>query len=118
MGAAAGAIAVAERRIVRAFEAAGATSPATARTPDEVGADTFGIGWRRLTRRAVVRETLPGSGVYYLDLPAWQAVRRTRMRILAALVIILLAFWLYIATMGLLRSAKSVPATVPARGAS
>lgn len=104
MGAAAAAVAIRERRIVEAFELAGATSAATARTPDEVGVETFGLGWRRLTNRAVIRESVPGSGKYYLDREVWQAVRRTRMRVLVAFMLILLAAWFYIATMGVLRS--------------
>jgi hypothetical protein len=103
MGAAAAAVAIAERRIVEAFENAGATSPATARTPDELGADVQSIGWRRLTSRAIVREALPGSGLYYLDRPSWQALRRTRMRLLIVLILVLAGIWLYLATMGLLR---------------
>src|SRR5512138_1690359 len=104
MGAAAAAVAIAERRIVEAFELAGATSVAAARTPDEVGVDTASLGWRRLTNRAVVREAVPGSGRYYLDREVWQAVRRTRMRLVVILVVILLGVWFYIATMGVLRS--------------
>lgn len=104
MGAAAAAVVIAERRIVEAFELAGATSAATARTPDEVGVETASRGWRRLTNRAVVREAAPGSGRYYLDREVWQAVRRTRVRIVAILVVIVLGAWLYVATMGILRS--------------
>ena len=84
MGAAAAAVAIAERRMVEAFELAGATSAAAARTPDEVGVETSSLGWRRLTNRAVIREAEPGSGRYYLDREVWQAVRRTRMRLVAA----------------------------------
>lgn len=104
MGAAAAAVAIRERRIVEAFELAGATSAATARTPDEVGVETSGIGWRRLANRAVIREAAPGSGRYYLDREVWQAVRRTRMRLVVVLILIVLAAWFYIATMGVLRS--------------
>jgi len=120
MGAAAAAVVSAERRIVAAFELAGATSVATARTPDEVGVETVSLGWRRLTNRAVIRESAPGSGRYYLDRDVWQAVRRTRMRLVVVLVVILLGIWLYLATMGVLRSSarmqharpdSSVPAT-------
>ena len=104
MGAAAAAVAIAERRIVEAFEVAGATSVAAARTADEVGVDSASLGWRRLTNRAVIREAVPGSGRYYLDREVWQAVRRTRMRLVVVLILIVLAAWFYIATMGVLRS--------------
>ena len=104
MGAAAAAMVVAERRMIEAFERAGATSAATALTPDEVGVETSSLGWRRLTNRAVIREAAPGSGRYYLDREVWQAVRRTRMRLIVILILILLGAWFYIATMGVLRS--------------
>jgi hypothetical protein len=121
MGAAAAAVVIAERRIVEAFELAGATSAASARTPGELAVDTYGVGWRRLTNRAVVREAAPGSGRYYLDREVWQAVRRTRMRLIVVLVVILLGVWLYIATMGVLRSSARMrnarpDSTVPAAG--
>lgn len=112
MGAAAAAVAVAERRIVEAFEIAGAITPESARTPDDVGVGFHGIGWRRLTNNAVIRETAPGSGLYYLDQPSWRAVRRKRMRLLTALIIIIIGIWLYVATMGLLHSASRPAAPV------
>lgn len=104
MGAAAGAVAMAERRIVEAFELAGATSPANARTPDDLAVESASLGWRRLRNRAVIREAAPGSGLYYLDREVWQAVRRTRMRLVIVLVVILLGAWIYVATTGILRS--------------
>jgi hypothetical protein len=118
MGAAAAAVAIAERRIVEAFERAGATSVTSARTPDEVGVDTASVGWRRLTNRAVVREAPPGSGRYYLDREVWQAVRRTRMRLVVVLVIILLGAWFYIATMGILRTSANLRHGKPDSSAS
>jgi hypothetical protein len=113
MGAAAAAVVIAERRIVEAFELAGATSAATARTADEIGVETASLGWRRLTNRAVVREAAPGSGRYYLDREVWQAVRRTRMRLIVVLVVILLGVWLYVATMGVLRSSARMRQSRP-----
>ena len=104
MGAAAGAIVAAERRIREAFELAGATSAATARSPDELAVDMDGLGWRRLRNRAVIRETAPGSGRYYFDREVWQAVRRTRMRLVVVLILVLLGIWIYVATTGVLRS--------------
>ena len=113
MGAAAGAVVVAERRMVEAFELAGATSIATARTPEEVRVDPSSLGWRRLTKRAVIREAAPGSGRYYLDREVWQAVRRTRMRLVVVFVLILLGVWFYIATMGVLRSSARMQQARP-----
>jgi hypothetical protein len=113
MGAAAGAVVVAERRMIEAFERAGATSAATALTPDEVGVETSSLGWRRLTNRAVIRETAPGSGRYYLDREVWQAVRRTRRRLLAVVVVVLLGLWFYLATMGILRSSARMRQSTP-----
>ena len=113
MGAAAAAVAGAERRIVEAFELAGATSVAAARTPDEVGVDPLSLGWRRLTNRAVVREAAPGSGRYYLDREVWQAVRRTRMRLVVILIVIILGAWIYIATTGILRSSSRMRQSRP-----
>ena len=117
MGAAAAAVVVAERRMMEAFERAGAISAATARTPDEIGVETASLGWRRLTRHAVIREAAPGSGRYYLDREVWRAVRRTRMRLVVVLVVILLGAWIYIATMGVLRSSARLHDTRPDSGA-
>jgi hypothetical protein len=94
MGAAAAAVAIRERRMVEAFQIAGATSPDRARTADEVGVDPGSLGWRRLHNRAVIRESSPGSGRYYLDQEVWIAVRRTRMRILVIFLIVALFAWL------------------------
>lgn len=108
MTAAAAAVVVAERRIVEAFESAGATSPEAARAPGDVGVHVHGLGWRRLTKRAVVRESAPGSGLYYLDREVWQAVRRTRMRMIVVVVVILLGIWFYVATVGVLRTTSNM----------
>ena len=108
MGAAAAVVVAAERRMVEAFERAGATSPASGRTPDELGLDTWSLGWRRLTDRAVIREAAPGTSRYYLDLEVWRAVRRSRRRLLVVIVVILLGAWLYIATVGVLRASAKM----------
>ena len=91
MGAAAAVILLKERQLVEAFERAGITSPALARTPDEIGVDPHGIGWRRLHDHAVVREAGAGSGRYYVDLEVWQALRRMRRRIVLILALVILA---------------------------
>ncbi len=89
--------------MVEAFERVGATSPQMARTPEELGVETSSLGWRRLHNRAVVRESAPGSGRFYLDREVWQAVRRTRRRLVIVLLLILLSVWLYLAIVAVLR---------------
>jgi hypothetical protein len=91
MGAAVAAILIKERRVVEAFERAGAITPARGMTPSDVGVEPYGVGWRRLHERAVVRETTPGSGLYYLDVEVWQAQRRMRRRVLLMVLIIAVA---------------------------
>jgi hypothetical protein len=91
MGAAAAVVLIRERRVVDAFQRAGATSPERATLPSDIGVESSGIGWRRLRERAVVRETPPDSGHYYLDVEVWRALRRTRRRVLAAVLIVAVA---------------------------
>jgi hypothetical protein len=95
MGAAAAVVLLRERQVVEAFERAGATSADRARDPADIGVEQSGVGWRRLRSRAVVRETTPDSGKFYVDLEVWQAVRRTRRRMLAVLVLVLVALVLF-----------------------
>ncbi len=45
-----------ERRVVDAFERAGATSPDRAIAADDLNVDESGVGLRRLRQRAIVRE--------------------------------------------------------------
>ena len=99
MGAAVAVILMKERQIVETLERAGATAPSRARTVTELGVDTEGIGWRRLRDRAVVREAVPGSGLYYVDVEVWRAVRGTRHRMIFAL-LVLLVFGLALVVMG------------------
>jgi len=40
---------------------------------------------------AIVREASPGTELYYLDVEVWRATRRMRLRVVAVLVVILLA---------------------------
>ena len=77
MGAAAVVILRKQRDIVEVFEGARATSPATARDPDELGIDRSVI-FHGLVRRAVLREA--GEGRYYVDQPSWQALHYQRRR--------------------------------------
>ena len=89
MGGAVAVILIKERRIVEAFERAGATSPDRAMSVGDVNVDDVGIGWRRLRERAVIREA--SAGRYYLDVEVWQATRRTRRRLMAVMLILVLA---------------------------
>ena len=91
MGAAVAVILMKERQIVEAFERAGATTASRGRAASELDVEEGGIGWRRLRERAIVRESSPGTGLYYLDVEVWQATRRTRRRVLLILLIVMLA---------------------------
>jgi hypothetical protein len=80
-----------EKRVIEAFSTAAATSPQRAMALETLGTDSDGLVVRRLLDRAVLRESSPGR--YYLDLPSWEALRRTRRRmvfLLLALLVILL----------------------------
>jgi hypothetical protein len=90
MGAAVAVILMKERQIVAAFERAGATAASRGRAPAELDVEADGIGWRRLRDRAIVRESSPGTGLYYLDAEVWQATRRTRRRMVAVALTVLL----------------------------
>ena len=93
MGGAVAVILIKERHVVEAFERAGATSPAQAVSAADLHVDERGIGWRRLRDRAIVREARPG--LYYLDIDVWQATRRTRHRVMAVLLFVILALFLF-----------------------
>jgi hypothetical protein len=100
MGGAVAVILLRERQVVEAFERAGATSPERARRPEDLGVDPYGLWWRRLRERAVVREAEPrDEGRYYLDLEVWRAVRQMRRRLgfalLAVVVVAAIGFGLF-----------------------
>lgn len=89
MGAAVAIIVRKQRDIVEVFEGARATSPETARVPDELGVDQS-VVFRGLIRRAVLRDA--GDGRYYVDLPTWRATSNRRLRVaLIAVALVLLA---------------------------
>lgn len=89
-----------ERELVDLFREAGAISPTTAKSLDEVGVDqAWPLG--RLRRRAIVREVSPGR--YYLDEEVWTAVRGMRRRtvfsILAMAAVIGFLVWIGFVTL-------------------
>ena len=94
MGAAAAIIAAKERKTIEAFTRAGATTPAAAQSLHAIGI-AEGPVVRRLRDQAVLREAAPA--MYYVDLEVWQAVRRTRLRIVVVLAIaafaVAIALW-------------------------
>jgi hypothetical protein len=90
MGAAAAVMIARERRVVEAFTAAGATSPERARPVESLGVESDGMALRRLQGHAVIREA--EAGRFYLDLPSWQALRRTRRRLALVLLAVILIF--------------------------
>ena len=89
MSAAAAAAAASQRRqreIVAAFAGANATDAAHARTPEELGVRDRLHAMRHLQGHGVLH--LTASGRYWVDLPAWQALRQRRRRIALAIALI------------------------------
>jgi hypothetical protein len=78
-----------ERDLVDTFRRASALSPDQARSLTQLGVDDRGVAWRRLTNRAVIRESTPGS--YYLDLPSWEAVRYIRKRLMIVILVLVIS---------------------------
>ena len=72
-----------ERRIRRAFHAAGALDPGTAQGLEAIGVED-NRALRRLKRHDVVRESSPGC--YYLDEETWAAVRSARLKLALMLI--------------------------------
>jgi hypothetical protein len=72
-----------EREVVDLFRDVGATSPAAAKSFDEIGVEQ---AWplSRLRRRAIIREASPGK--YYLDEEVWTAIRGMRRRMVLVIV--------------------------------
>ena len=78
-----------EQEVIDDFRAAGATSPDRAQSYTAIGLGES-LAVKRLHNRAVIREAAPGK--YYLDEEVWAAVRRTRQRLVMALMLILAVF--------------------------
>jgi hypothetical protein len=64
-----------QRKLVRAFEQAGAISAARARTAKELGLQPA-MAWYRLVAYAVLR--CPAEGRYFLDVTNWKRLARRR----------------------------------------
>jgi hypothetical protein len=80
-----------ERQLVRHFREAGAISPSSAKSLDEVHVGHHGLALRRLRDRVAIREAQPDR--FYLDEGVWEALGRTRRRVsLAVLALIVLLF--------------------------
>lgn len=79
-----------EKDLVSHFRDARALSPDSAQSLGALRLDEDGMALRRLLSRAVIRKG--AAGTYYLDEPSWEALGRTRHRlILVALLIVLSA---------------------------
>jgi hypothetical protein len=78
-----------EREARDDFVRAGATTPATAKSLEEIGIHEGGAV-RRLRKRAVIRESSPG--LFYFDEDVWNALRgmRRRMGIVMLIVMVLI----------------------------
>jgi hypothetical protein len=85
-----------ERDVVASYRGAGATSPETARSPEELDL-SHRLAFDRLVRRAVLRDA--GGGRYYLDEASWKATNGMRRRfIIIALAILLVMFAILISS--------------------
>lgn len=76
--AAAAVIIAKEKHIVAAFREAGATSLGKAVAPATLGVHER-LAFSKLRQHAVLREA--GPGLFYLDEPSWEALRRFRRRL-------------------------------------
>ncbi len=99
--AAAAAVIAREKRIVRAFREAGATSADKAVVPADISVHGR-VAFKRLVERAVLIES--GNGWFYLDEQKWQNLRSQRRRtvliVLLLVVVALLALLGYLALSG------------------
>ncbi|HWG09963.1 MAG TPA: hypothetical protein VN693_00480 [Rhodanobacteraceae bacterium] len=83
--AAAAAVIAREKRIVREFREAGATSADKAVAAQDIGVHGR-VAFKRLVEHAVLREA--GNGRFYLDEQKWQALRRLRLRIVLIMLLL------------------------------
>lgn len=83
------------KRIIRAFRRAEATSPGTAKTPEEIGCRR-NLSFRKLERRGVLVDA--SGGRYYLDEDAaeeFATYRRTIFLLSLAVILVALGVLLY-----------------------
>jgi hypothetical protein len=83
-----------EREIVDIYRRAAATAPDRARRPAELGIHN-GVALSRLQTRAVLRESAPGQGDYYLDERSWEALRGMRRRLAGVVIVIAVVLILF-----------------------
>lgn len=83
--AAAAAVIAKEKRIVRAFREAGATSADKAVAPADIGVHGR-VAFKRLVEHSVLREA--GDGRFYLDEQKWEDLRRLRHRVILIMLLI------------------------------
>ena len=76
-----------EKDLIAHFRATGSLTPDSARSLSALGADSD-VAFRRLQRRAVIREGKPGF--YYLDEASWAALQASRHRVAFILVPLLI----------------------------
>ena len=95
MGAVAAAVIIRkEKDLVAHFVQARALSIETAQSLGTLRIDE-GVGFRRLRERAVIREGAPGA--FYLDEPSWEALRRTRLRMVTVMLLVALTLGISLA---------------------
>jgi hypothetical protein len=95
-----------EKDIVDVYRRAGATSPAAARTPDDLGVH-HRVPFSVLVRRAVLLEV--SEGRYYLDEPRWQALRAMRRRIAMSVVALVIVIFIVLAAIGVVSVGFGIP---------
>lgn len=86
-GAAAAVMIRKDRELVDHFRNLRAVSPQSARSRQDF-ADDSSNAWKRLVRHAVIREA--SSGNWYLDELSWKALRTTRRRVIAIVLVAVL----------------------------
>lgn len=99
--AAAAAVIAREKRIVRAFREAGATSVDKAVAPADISVHGR-VAFKRLVKHAVLRQS--DNGRFYLDEQKWEELRRLRHRLVLILLLLVvvaaLALFGYVALRG------------------
>src|SRR5215208_2925515 len=78
-----------ERTVVRRFREAGATSPLSARTLEDLHLHRT-LAIRRLHDRAVLREA--SADKFYVDEEVWEALGRSRRRVSVAVLCLMVLF--------------------------